>query len=389
MGSSQNEYEYGMNVKIIGPNTKKFYEIIKKSKALKTIKKYWTIKYEEGETIKNLDIYFNELEKNKSDENKTKIIKETLIVKVNSINDNEVNEIIKRMDKLEETHYMPLVLLLIVNYNDDANIVIDKTEYEDIDPRLIFKAKYSEDPLIIEQNIEPKLLRICSIHNELGDEIIINGKENYDLIDEYFPFYINIACIGRFGQGKSTGVNEILQEYKAKESSKGSSQTKNLTYYQVSGKPVRVLDIPGFESKETVESAVRKFQEAKETITKMKNNIHIILYFFNFYEDRKFGDDEIPIIEEIVNHKSSKIIYVITHSNPNASNKQKKKSIIQINEGIQNKTKNNSKVFQETQEGGMLKASEENVVFVNFHLDKKTNSQEFGKKELFKKIHDF
>ena len=56
----------------------------------------------------------------------------------------------------------------------------------------------------------------------------------------------------------------------------------------------------------------------------MKNNIHIILYFFNFYEDRKFGDDEIPIIEEIVNHKSSKIIYVITHSNPNASNKQKK-----------------------------------------------------------------
>ena len=166
MGSSQNEYEYGMNVKIIGPNTKKFYEIIKKSKALKTIKKYWTIKYEEGETIKNLDIYFNELEKNKSDENKTKIIKETLIVKVNSINDNEVNEIIKRMDKLEETHYMPLVLLLIVNYNDDANIVIDKTEYEDIDPRLIFKAKYSEDPLIIEQNIEPKLLRICSIHND-------------------------------------------------------------------------------------------------------------------------------------------------------------------------------------------------------------------------------
>ena len=121
----------------------------------------------------------------------------------------------------------------------------------------------------------------------------------------------------------------------------------------------------------------------------MKNNIHIILYFFNFYEDRKFGDDEIPIIEEIVNHKSSKIIYVITHSNPNASNKQKKKCIIQINEGIQNKTKNNSKVFQETQEGGMLKASEENVVFVNFHLDKKTNSQEFGKKELFKKIHDF
>ena len=87
----------------------------------------------------------------------------------------------------------------------------------------------------IEEKIFPKLLRICSIHNELGDRFnYIEGDkviEEYDLIEQYYPFNINIACIGRFGQGKSTGVNAILKDYKAKESSKGSSQTKELTFY--------------------------------------------------------------------------------------------------------------------------------------------------------------
>ena len=40
------------------------------------------------------------------------------------------------------------------------------------------------------------------------------------LVDKYFLFNINIACIGRYGHGKSTEANEILGEYKAKESSK-------------------------------------------------------------------------------------------------------------------------------------------------------------------------
>ena len=52
----------------------------------------------------------------------------------------------------------------------------------------------------------------------------------------------------------------LLNEYKAKESSKGSSQTKQLTYYQVSNQPIRVLDIPGFEDTETVKATVEKFK---------------------------------------------------------------------------------------------------------------------------------
>jgi GTP-binding protein EngB required for normal cell division len=92
---------------------------------------------------------------------------------------------------------------------------------------------------------------LCSIHNELGDRFTYkkgDDLEDFDLIETYYPFNINIACVGRFGQGKSAGVNAILQEYKAKESSKGCSQTKELTFYQVTNQPIKLLDIPGFES---------------------------------------------------------------------------------------------------------------------------------------------
>ena len=57
-----------------------------------------------------------------------------------------------------------------------------------------------------------------------------------------------------------------MNEYKAKESAKGCSQTKELTFYQVSRQPIRVLDIPGFESLETVQKAIAKFKKCGEKI---------------------------------------------------------------------------------------------------------------------------
>ena len=292
------------------------------------------------------------------------------------------------MNYLGQIQYMPLVLILLENnYSKDLELKIDTIKYKRIDPRLIFITEYDEQK---PKKIESILIRFCSIHNELGDRFTI-GKgdkaEDYDLINDYFPFNINIACIGRFGQGKSTGVNQILNEYKAKESSKGSSQTRELTFYQVSRQPIRILDIPGFESPQTVEKAIEKFQMCGEKINKIKDNLHIILYFIKYSEDRKFMQLEYSILEEIYKHPSSKIIYVITHSNPNMDDNDKEEEINRINEGMQGITQDTN-IFQETQPGGMLIASEDNVIFVNFHKDIKNGFEPFGKRELFKKIYD-
>ena len=51
-------------------------------------------------------------------------------------------------------------------------------------------------------------------------------------------------------------------------------------------------------------------------------------------------DLELPILEELVKHQSTKIIYVVTHCNPNMDDVDKEDEIIKIQEGIQGITKN-------------------------------------------------
>ena len=386
---SYNKESYFMNIKIIGSNITNFYEKIKKTQ--NTIKKLWNFEpLEENKEIKEqLKHYFGKLEKNLEIDSININIREVLILKIDNIFDPEVSLVIELMDKLDEVQYMPLVLLLCSG-EFDQQLNIDTNNYKQIDPRLIFINRYSEDSEIIKNEIDPILFRFCSIHNDLGDRFKIGNEENnnvnnFDLVDKYFLFNINIACIGRFRQGKSTGVNKICGEYKAKESSKGCSQTKNLTYYHVRGKPIRVLDIPGFEDEKTVEETVKKLRECGKEINRLKENLHIILYFLNFADKGTFMNLESQILKEIIKFKKSKIIYVITHSKPNLSDNIKKRKIRNINQGIQNiKETNNIK-----ENFGMLEATDNNTVFVNFHKDYESNIEPFGTKELFKKIYEF
>ena len=387
-----------------------FYNTIKTTPRYRSIKDFWKIEllednYENNLSLtKQIDIYFNKIEEIKKTE---KNMREALVIKVSSLQDETIISIMEKMDNLKETYNMPLVLLLYEKGNVNK-LEFDFSKYKNIDPRLIFTEKYDENRSNIEDKIEPILLRFCSIHNELGDRITINNKEDYDLIEDYFPFNLNIACIGRFGQGKSTGVNSILKEYKAKESSKGVSQTKSLTFYQVSKQPIRVLDIPGFEDEQTVKQAIDKFKICGEKIKKIKDNLHIILYFLNFNDKRAFMKLEFPMLEEILKHKSSKLIYVITHSPSKLNDKKKDRVIDRINSGLKeifgnnelNKNNQKSKIFldfeviekNEEKKINMLTSTLDNTVFVNFHKDEDDDdniNEPFGEDLLFQKIYQF
>ena len=390
---------------------KNFYNTIKTTSKYRSIKDYWKIEVlEDVLLINQINSYFNKLEELIKNENN---MREALIIKVSNSKDEAIIPFMEKMNSLEETYNMPLVLLLYEKGNENK-LELDFKNYKNIDPRLIFSEKYDENRSNIEDKIEPILLRFCSIHNELGDRITINNKEDYDLINDYFPFNLNIACIGRFGQGKSTGVNSILKEYKAKESSKGVSQTKSLTFYQVSKQPIRILDIPGFENENTVKQAIEKFKICGDKIKKIKDNLHIILYFLNYYEKRAFMKLEIPMLEEILKHKSSKLIYIITHSPSNLNDKKKDKVINRINSGLkgifgntelkndkmENKIFNNSLDFEIIEEEDNSKEKKinnltstlDNTVFVNFHKDNDDDDDDkinepFGEDLLFQKIY--
>lgn len=405
--------DYYMHIQLIGLNMQKFFEGIKSVIIPeKKIKNYWKFDYNEKETemTKEIDKYFKEIDSriDKYNDNLDKNIKdikiefrEVLIYKIDKFNiekengqttnnlkskeisSPEVDIILTKLNDLYYTHFMPLVLLLSTNKNK-IQLNIDTKKYQYLDPRLIVVNYYNDEPIYIDKIIDKILLRFCSIHNELGDIIIIkdekNPYDNSELIEEYFPYNINIACIGRFGQGKSTGVNKILKEYKARESSKGNSQTKHLTFYQCRNQPVKILDIPGFEDEKTVQDAVNKFKFCDGEINRIADKLHIILYFLNYLEVRKFESSESPILEEIKKHKSSKIIYVITHSKNNMASREKKDFIRKMKEGLNAIIKDEENILEPTLD---------NVIFLNFFLDPKTNYQPFGEEELFKKIHDF
>ena len=389
MGNNySNNDAFYMHIKFIGYNMQNFISKFKNSETLQNIIKSWKIDpLENIDLSKQIEKYFERLQKIKADENNKDIsLRECLILKVNNVFDPEINCIIEKINELDSYQYVPLVLILTSEYSNNK-IKIDTKKYEHIDPRLFFVEKYTEDPQLIEDKIIPIVLRFCSIHNELGDVFgIEEGKkeQKIDLIERAFPFNLNIACIGRFGQGKSTGVNQILGEYKAKESNKGCSQTKNITFYQVKNKPIRILDVPGFESVKTVNDAVDKFKKYRQKLNFLKDKIHIILYFLNYAETRTFMELEYPILEEITKHESAQIIYVITHSK-SKNPKSKEKIFDKINSGIQGVTRNKP-ICNNIEK---LRATERNVVFVNFHYDEDNETEPFGKKELFQRIYDF
>ena len=67
---------------------------------------------------------------------------------------------------------------------------------------------------------------------------------------------------------------------------------------------------------------------------------------------------------------------------------EKVEEINKINSGLQGITKNKP-IFNETKNNGMLRATVNNVVFVNFHKDFKFNFEKFGTEDLFNKIYEF
>jgi GTP-binding protein EngB required for normal cell division len=399
--SVNNLEDYYMHIQLIGSDLTKFLELISgkniPSKAKQDVKKrkiiedFWDFDYSsDKKIIPQIEEYFELLEE-KKDIDELDELKECLIVRIKEFNPNEIYLIFEKMDSLEQAQYMPFVLFLVDDMNKEIKI---PKEYGKIDPRLIYIESYTEDKKDFEEEgrIKNILLRFCSIHNELGDRFILGNKEEnqiaYDLVPLYFPFNLNICCIGRFGQGKSTGVNCILQEYKAKESSKSTGQTRSITYYQVKNMPIRILDIPGFEDKKTVEGAIEKFNKCGEEVNKLKDKIHIILYFFNYNDDRLFTNNEFPLIDEIIKYPSIKIIYVVTHANPQMNDSIKKSYIDNINKGLNKKRniKNYDEISKKIKE--QMKARFDNVVFINFKKDLKWNAEPFGKEDLFKKLYD-
>jgi len=372
---------------------------INKKKA-KSIFDSWDFNYKYNSNIElQIEEAFKKYENNKS--NAEINSKEVLIVHVPNKDSKIIDSIFSKMEKIKRLHYMPLVLFLIDDYKNDDKIIPDKILYPSLNSSLIITAEYikekeykfeSEQKELTEEGNEKMekikniLLRFCSYYNDLGDRFSFgdgNKQINYDLTEIYFPFTINICCIGRFGKGKSTCVNCLLGETKARESKSGASTTKNINYYQVSNQPIKVYDIPGFENKETTSNAVKKLIELNNKINELKDQIHIIIYVLKSTDERMFADLEYSMLEQISKQNNSKLLYVLTHSNKDMD---KDELVDMINIGIKGVLEKHKKGKNDKSEEifKAMRANEENCFLVNFHV--KENMPIYGIRELFTKL---
>ena len=121
----------------------KFIPPIKaKTSDKKKIEDYWDFDYFPEDIIdKQIDDYFELLQKYRNNKDQTKNIRESLIVKIKNSSDPLVNNILEKMNKLRESHYMPLVLFLSVKTPANKKILIDP-KFKKIDPRTMIQELY-------------------------------------------------------------------------------------------------------------------------------------------------------------------------------------------------------------------------------------------------------
>ena len=362
----------------------------------KSLYDYWDYLYNPGyDFFGQLAITLNRLKLKK--DSLTLDFKECVVVRVSDISAIEIQYVLEKMNSLNREHYIPLMLFLCNSFEleDLKKFNFDQKKYSKIDKRIIFFEKYEADINNPEKmrKIRYRLERFCSYYNELGDRFTIGENDNrndYDLTEMNFPFTVNICCVGRFGKGKSTGVNCILGEKNAKENKSGTTATMKINYYQVNQFPVKIYDLPGFENDKTVNNAIKQFKYLNDEIRQLQDQIHIFLYFIKSTDERMFTEMEFAIFEQIFKHKDSFILYVLTHS----SEKTDKKEIYDmINTGVRGVINHHKSKKQEIYPNDLeyyqniyfkMVATSDNCVFVNFHETDKNKL--YGISDFFEKI---
>ena len=424
MGGNEAKPSPGLNISFIGESLYLFQLYLSRSIYTKSKEKkqknnifdfcnfYYDFNLPIDDQIKNI---FNIYKKNK--EERILNPKEVLIVQVYKFN-TLMKRIYAEMEKLEESKYMPLVLFLVdykrdlvpeeeEYYEEDLNYPGEGDYYNNvaiptspkIDENFIFISNYIYNKEYILESEEKEfdksgeiefekikkiLLRFYSYHNDLGDKFSIgkcNTKIKYDLTQFYHLNTFNICCIGRNGSGKSSFINYIFNYTKAKIFNNRESYTKKVNVHnpRFSNVPLKIFEIPGFnDNNSSISNAATKLTKLNKKLSEIKDELHLILYFFKSDELYMFKEEEYELIKSIPNEKNLKFIYIFSNSTPHTN---KNEIMNQVNDFIQ-KCLVNMKFDKGYDLFNKMKAHENNCIFVNFY----PKENPFGVKELLIKL---
>ena len=246
----------------------------------------------------------------------------TIISSVNEIKEGKKNIkklLEKLLSKLKNNYYFqPFIILLTDNQKDKKdleNFLISKEIPKGFDMRNIscFVSPIKSETSEIIRN---KIKRIFSYFYGLGDEPKINNKEyklfksNQDNLNA-----INILVIGKTQQGKSSFINMLLKEKRAKEG-KGKSETKDQISYHLDGIPLMINDIEGFIGENTINNVVKTINKMQEKLE--ERELHIVIYIISYEASTFFNENEYFIFKQLTKKlDNTQFLFVCTKAKEN------------------------------------------------------------------------
>ena len=132
----------------------------------------------------------------------------------------------------------------------------------------------------------------------------------------------NILVCGPAGVGKSSFINQFLEEKQAKEG-EGVSVTHEITKYFHPKYPITIFDTPGFEDENTVNMVFNTIKKFDEEIKNTKNHLDFIIYYTQLKE-RTIYANETELIKYLLNSEKNIIFALNTFGLGKTSNKTKK-----------------------------------------------------------------
>lgn len=216
--------------------------------------------------------------------------------------DNDDTSILEFFDE-KNSYFHPFILFITSNNKKDKlyyqNFI--KENEIDFDERNI--EVFQKDSKNIKELIFKKLWKICCYYNEIGDDIVIPELELIGPKKELnlkFSNCLNFFITGKPGAGKSTLVNVICNEKKAKESIGGGSITSRIVKYFIGDSPIALYDTPGFNSKSDIEKLIEKIKKKMDEIYDIKEQIHGIFYIIDAKSTRTLDEGELSLIKFII-----------------------------------------------------------------------------------------
>lgn len=212
----------------------------------------------------------------------------------------------------------PFILYLTKEDNPKIETLYEYITNDFLDKRTLFALKYPD----LADDINSQLVLDClfkfrNYYNELGD--LFEMRKEIILTD-YFK--MNILICGKSGTGKSTFINKILEERKAKEGG-GLSITHKIIRFSHPNFPLNFLDTPGFEDEQTVKDVIKHLDNYNKILEDARKKIHLIVYVLQ-YSERSIYSFEIPLLKKLTQY-NAEIIFVINFVTDSIEKKRYKK----------------------------------------------------------------